>query len=181
MGYSNQIISRGDVYFASFPYATGSEILGTHPVVIVQNDVGNYHSGTVIGIVLTSNNQKRPMPTHVLLDEPSCMCNGSVAMAEQIYTIDRRRLRDYAGHLGAATMARINQAIHRSLGLSRAEPALMCLCPGCLKTFRDMPHHSVRRVDWNQQAKDACTYCGSEMGYDYWVRDWSAPDQPTGG
>lgn len=62
MASYRQRVHRGEVYFASFPHTTGAEICGTHPVVIVQNDVGNYHSGTVIGVVLTSSNQNTETP-----------------------------------------------------------------------------------------------------------------------
>ena len=58
MASYRQRIHRGEVYFAAFPHTTGAEICGTHPVVIVQNEIGNYHSGTVIGVVLTSSNKK---------------------------------------------------------------------------------------------------------------------------
>ena len=51
---------------------------------------------------------------------------------------------------------------------------MMCLCPKCVRAFEELPHHSVRRVDWRQQAKDTCTYCGMGIGYDYWIHDWSS-------
>ena len=71
MKHNDQKIFRGDVFFADFTQATGSEISGTHPVIIVQNNIGNCHSSTVIGVVLTSRNKKESMPTHVVIDEPN--------------------------------------------------------------------------------------------------------------
>ena len=174
MASYRQRVHRGEVYFASFPHTTGAEICGTHPVVIVQNDVGNYHSGTVIGVVLTSSNKKEGMPTHVILEEPGTLCNGSMAMAEQIFTIDKQRLRGYVGRLSERSMKRIDEAVRQSLSLNGREPTMMCLCPKCVRAFEELPHHSVRRVDWRQQAKDTCTYCGMGIGYDYWIHDWSS-------
>ena len=113
------------------------------------------------------------MPTHVILEEPGTKCNGSMAMAEQIFTIDKKRLRGYVGRLSANSMARIDEAVKQSLSLTNIEPAMMCLCPRCMRAFAELPHHSVRRVDWRQQAMDTCTYCGQGRGYDYWVHDWS--------
>ena len=174
MASFRQRIHRGEVYFAAFPHTTGAEICGTHPVVIVQNEIGNYHSGTVIGVVLTSSNKKQTMPTHVILQEPGSPCDGSMAMAEQIFTIDKQRLRGYLGRVSALSMARIDEAVRQSLSLSSREPTIMCLCPLCMREFAALPHRSVRRVDWRQETMDTCTYCGSGMGYDYWVNDWSS-------
>ena len=178
MASYKQRVYRGEVYFASFSHTTGAEIFGSHPVVIVQNDIGNHYSGTVIGVVLTSSNKKEAMPTHVILQEPGSPCNGSMAMAEQIFTIDKQRLRGYVGRLSEYSMRRIDEAMRKSLSISRKEPTMMCLCPRCVRAFEERPHHSVRRVDWKQQAKDTCTYCGMGMGYDYWIHDWSSLVKP---
>ena len=169
-----QSVHRGEVYFTEFSRTTGAEIFGTHPIVIVQNDIGNFYGGTVIGVVLTSSNKKETMPTHVILQEPGSPCNGSMAMAEQIFTIDKQRLRGYVGRLSERSMKRIDEAVRQSLSLNSKEPTMMCLCPRCVKAFEELPHHSVRRVDWRQQAKDTCTYCGMGIGYDYWIHDWSS-------
>ena len=169
-----QRVYRGEVYFASFSHTTGAEILGAHPIVIVQNNIGNYYSSTVIGVVLTSSNKKETMPTHVILDEPGSPCNGSMAMAEQIFTIDKQRLKGYVGRISEYSMKRIDEAVRVSLSLNRNEPTMMCLCPRCVRGFGALPHHSVRRVDWKQQTTDLCTYCGTGNGYDYWVYDWSS-------
>lgn len=174
MASYNQRVYRGEVYFASFAHTTGAEIFGSHPVVIVQNDIGNYYSSTIIGVVLTSSNKKERMPTHVILEEPGSPCNGSMAMAEQIFTIDKQRLRGYVGRLSESSMKRIDEAVRQSLSLNCKEPTMMCLCPKCVRAFEELPHHSVRRVDWRQQTKDICTYCGAGMGYDYWIHDWGS-------
>ena len=169
MNRSHQKIIRGDVFYAAFDYAIGSETFGTHPVVIIQNNVGNYHSGTVIGIVLTSSNKKRTMPTHVVLNIPGNKCHESMAIAEHIYTIDKQRLRGYIDHLNAESMNRIEEAICRSLALEHSNAAVMCLCFRCLKSFLRLSDHSVRRVDPYQIFKNPCTYCNNGLGYDYWI------------
>ena len=171
-------VHRSEVYFTEFSCTTGAEIYGTHPIVIVQNDIGNFYSGTVIGVVLTSSNKKENMPTHVILQEPGSPFNGSMAMAEQIFTIDKQRLRGFVGRLSERSMRRIDEAMRQSLSLNRKEPTMMCLCPRCVRAFEELPHHSVLRVDWKQQAKDTCTYCGMDMGYDYWIHDWSGLVKP---
>ncbi len=169
MKHVKQKYCRGDVYFAAFPNADGSENYGTHPIVIVQNNVGNYHSTTVIGVVLTSSHKKPNMPTHVILEEPGQLCDGSMAMTEQIFTLDKNRLHGYLGRLSTASMDRIDEALKLSLSLNDTETTLMCLCPRCLQAFRDLPNHFARRVNHNQQVKDTCTFCGYRMGFDYWV------------
>ena len=185
MASYRQRIYRGEVYFTTFPNTTGSEICGTHPVVIVQNDVGNYHSSVVIGVVLTHSIEKEYMPTHVILEEPGTECDGSMVVADQIFTIDKRRLRGYVGQLSAASMARINEVIKESLSLTNMEPELMCLCPRCRRAFAELPHQSVHRVDREQQTMDTCTFCSHGRGYDYWIHDWSGllkaaiPEQMT--
>ena len=172
MKHNDQKIFRGDVFFADFTQATGSEISGMHPIIIVQNNIGNCHSSTVIGVVLTSRNKKESMPTHVVIDEPNCPLHGSMAMAEQIYTIDKQRLHGFIDHLSASSMKQVDEAIRQSLALSSTETTIVCLCGRCLQTFLHLPHHAVRRVDWTQQTKDTCTYCGRGMGFDYWVKNW---------
>ena len=120
-----QSIFRGDVYFASFSYSTGDEIRGTHPVVIVQNDIGNQFGSTVIGVVLTSRKKKEAMPTHVILEEPGTPCDGAMAMAEQIFTIDKQRLQGFVCHLHELSMTRVDEAVRQSLALNNKEPTLV--------------------------------------------------------
>lgn len=160
---------RGDVYLAEFDHAVGSEILGPHPIVLLQNNVGNYHGPTVIGAAITSQIKKPFMPTHILLKIGPCA--GSMVMTEQIHTIDKTRLMKYVCTLDANEMKEIDKAVIQSLGLTAREPTLLCLCPRCLRDFRAIPGHSAKRANPFQVITESCTYCGNRQGYDYWVTE----------
>ena len=88
MKHTANAIERGDIFFAEFDKSTGSELLGTHPVVIVQNNKGNFYSPTVIGAAVSSQVKKDYLPTHIILK--SGPCAGSMVMTEQLYTLDKR-------------------------------------------------------------------------------------------
>ncbi len=114
-------IFRGDVFFADLNPVVGCETGGIRPVVIIQNDVGNRFSDTVIAAV-TSRGCKRDLPVHVPLDGSRGSLTGdTVIMLEQIRTIDKRRLKRYLGHLDEETMARIDSAASCSIGLNKPE------------------------------------------------------------
>lgn len=104
--------------------------------------------------------------------------NDIQRLVTNLFKNTKRRLRGYMGRLSEYSMRRIDEAMQQSLSLNRKEPTMMCLCPRCVRAFEELPHHSVRRVDWKQQAKDTCTYCGMDMGYDYWIHDWSGLVKP---
>ena len=111
-------IKRGDIFYADLSPVIGSEQGGLRPVLIVQNDVGNKYSPTVIAAAITSKMNKTKLPTHI--DVP---CDGaglakdSVILLEQIRTIDKKRLKDKMGHLDEVTMTSVNNAIQVSFGL----------------------------------------------------------------
>lgn len=111
-------IRRGDIYYADLSPVVGSEQGGLRPVLIVQNDVGNRHSPTVIAAAITSRLGKNKLPTHI--DVPSLtsgLSKDSVILLEQIRTIDKQRLKEKMGHLDADTMTHVNDAIQVSFGL----------------------------------------------------------------
>lgn len=114
-------IKRGDIYYADLRPVVGSEQGGTRPVLIIQNDLGNRHSPTVIAAAITSRQGKKPLPTHVRLENGS---NGleqdSTILLEQVRTLDRSRLREYIGRVDKATMEDVDQAIVVSFGLFMA-------------------------------------------------------------
>ena len=95
----------------------GSEQNGMRPVLVLQNDVGNEHSPTIIIAVLTSKVKKMYMPTHVYVGARFGLTEESVVLTEQISTIDRRRLRGYVGTVDRPTMKKVEQAIQISLGM----------------------------------------------------------------
>lgn len=110
-------IKRGDIYYADLNPTVGCEQGGVRPVLIIQNNVGNHFSPTVIAAAITSR-RKKDMPTHVLLDEEGTrLFTDSRIMLEQVRTIDRERLKDYVGSANAATMQYVDHAIAVSFGL----------------------------------------------------------------
>ena len=112
-------IRRGDIYYADLSPVVGSEQGGMRPVLIVQNDVGNRYSPTVIAAAITSQTGKARLPTHISLGGRSCgLTKDSVILLEQIRTIDKRRLREHMGHLGDSQMAMVDDAIAVSFGLN---------------------------------------------------------------
>lgn len=113
------IVKRGDIYYADLSPVVGSEQGGIRPVLIVQNDVGNKYSPTVIAAAITSRINKAKMPTHIELCAKEYGLNkDSVILLEQIRTIDKQRLREKTGRLDDKLMKRVNDAISISFGLS---------------------------------------------------------------
>ncbi len=112
------IVKRGDIYYADLSPVVGSEQGGVRPVLIIQNDIGNKYSPTVIATAITSQINKAKMPTHIELDANGYgLSKDSVVLAEQIRTIDKRRLREKIGHLDDNLMHRVNEALEISFGL----------------------------------------------------------------
>ncbi len=114
----NKSINRGDLYYADLNPVVGSEQGGVRPVLIIQNDIGNKHSPTVIIAAITSKAMKVTLPTHCNLSENAGLDRDSVALLEQIRTIDKRRLKDYVGALGQEDMLAVNKALAVSVGLT---------------------------------------------------------------
>ena len=112
-------IRRGDIYYADLSPVVGSEQGGLRPVLIVQNDVGNRYSPTVIAAAITSKMGKTRLPTHIdVQGEDAGLARDSIILLEQIRTIDKRRLKEKMGHLDDVTMSSVNNAIEVSFGLS---------------------------------------------------------------
>lgn len=112
------IIRRGDVYYADLRPVVGSEQGGIRPVLIVQNDVGNRHSPTVICAAITSRMNKAKLPTHVELDSRRYdMVKDSVILLEQLRTIDKTRLKDKVCHLDGEILGKVDRALEISLEL----------------------------------------------------------------
>ena len=115
----NMTIKRGEIYYADLSPVVGSEQGGIRPVLIVQNDVGNRHSPTVIAAAITSRQEKAKLPTHISLDAVSCgLAKDSVVLLEQVRTLDKKRLKERMGELGSDDMHRVDSALSVSFGLS---------------------------------------------------------------
>lgn len=113
------IVRRGDVYYADLRPVVGSEQGGIRPVLIIQNDMGNKHSPTVICAAITSKMNKAKLPTHVELDSNRYdMVKDSVILLEQLRTIDKRRLKDKICHLDDEILAKVDNALLISLELN---------------------------------------------------------------
>ena len=112
------VIHRGDIYYADLRPVVGSEQGGVRPVLIIQNDIGNRYSPTVIAAAITSRMGKTRLPTHIdIYADRVGLAKDSVILLEQIRTLDKRRLREKMGHLDETVMAEVNNAIAVSFGL----------------------------------------------------------------
>ena len=112
------IVKRGDIYYADLSPVVGSEQGGIGPVLVIQNDIGNKYSPTVIAAAITSQINKAKMPTHIELAAKDYGLNkDSVILLEQIRTIDKRRLREKIGRIDDGLMASVNNALSISFGL----------------------------------------------------------------
>lgn len=111
-------VKRGEIYYADLSPVVGSEQGGIRPVLIVQNDVGNRHSPTVIAAAITSRLDKAKLPTHISLEASSCgLQKDSIVLLEQIRTLDKKRLKDRMGSLDPNAMNRVDNALSISFGL----------------------------------------------------------------
>ena len=111
-------VKRGEIYYADLSPVVGSEQGGIRPVLIVQNDIGNKHSPTVIAAAITSKKEKSQLPTHISVSAQSCgLSKDSVVLLEQVRTLDKRRLKERMGELDSSSMAQVNNALQVSFGL----------------------------------------------------------------
>lgn len=111
-------VQRGDIYYADLSPVVGSEQGGIRPVLIVQNDIGNRFSPTVIAAAITSQKDKAQLPTHIHVHSgENGLAKDSIVLLEQIRTLDKRRLREHMGHLDEQSMAQVNRALRISFGL----------------------------------------------------------------
>ena len=115
-------IRRGDIYYADLSPVIGSEQGGLRPVLIVQNDVGNRYSPTVIAAAITSKMGKTKLPTHIdIFADQVGLAKDSIILLEQVRTLDKKRLKERMGHLDDSVMREVNNAISISFGLSEMQ------------------------------------------------------------
>lgn len=173
-------VLRGQMYFANLDPVIGSEQGGSRPVLVIQNNVGNSFSPTVIVAPITTQIKKTRQLTHIGIPPHFGLPQNSMAMLEQIRTIDKSRLGDYMGCLDDDVMDYIDEALGISVGLrdfsgqgdgqTEAAPdeIVLTLCGTCLRQFILSPEHIVRRID-RTQTKEPCMYCHVRGGYDYHI------------
>ena len=131
-------VKRGDIYYADLSPVVGSEQGGMRPVLIIQNDVGNRYSPTVIAAAITSKMGKTRLPTHIdIYAEKAGLAKNSVVLLEQIRTLDKRRLKEKMGHLDEGMMNEINTAIAVSFGLAGASPIRAAVYTGAAVASAD--------------------------------------------
>ncbi len=112
------IVKRGDIFYADLSPVVGSEQGGIRPVLIIQNDIGNRYSPTVIIAAITSQINKAKLPTHIEADSKRyLLVKDSVILLEQIRTIDKKRLKEKIGHFDRSIMEKVDKALLISLGL----------------------------------------------------------------
>lgn len=129
---------RGDIYYADLGHGVGSEQEGCRPVVIIQNNVGNKYSPTVIVASITSKaGEKAKLPTHYYIDTGGDLKLPSIVLLEQLRTVDKRRLGNFIGHLSEKHICGINHALAVSIGLIKNVPQklTLCLCSTCANNF----------------------------------------------
>lgn len=118
----NNLVRRGEIYYADLSPVVGSEQGGMRPVLIVQNDVGNKYSPTVIAAAITSQQNKARLPTHIEIEARTYgLSKNSVVLLEQIRTLDKKRLRERMGCLDRGMMHKVDDAIAVSFGLQNEE------------------------------------------------------------
>ena len=136
-------IRRGDIFYADLSPVVGSEQGGLRPVLIIQNDVGNRYSPTVIAAAITSRMGKTRLPTHIDVHADKMgLAKDSVILLEQIRTLDKRRLKEKMGHLDNTVMSKVNSAIAVSFGLG----AEIGAAAGSQELVGNIPHGAVASV-----------------------------------
>jgi len=169
---SKKSIKRGDIYYANLNPVIGSEQGETRPVLIVQNDVGNKYSPTVVIVPLTCRLDKKPLPTHVLIPRSDILEHDSLALAEQIRTIDQSRLDGFVGRIGNKTQLKIDAALAICVGINifqsvKSEVLTLCLCPRCERDFVESGCLLIKK-GW-QKSKSTCDFCEVRQGFRFGV------------
>ncbi|MGF7002573.1 mRNA-degrading endonuclease toxin of MazEF toxin-antitoxin module [Lachnospiraceae bacterium PFB1-21] len=170
------LIKRGDIYYANLNPVIGSEQGGFRPVLIIQNNIQNKHSPTVIVAAITSK-KKPALNTHVSLRGCSNLSSTSIVMLEQLRTIDKSRLKEFIGSVDEILMQRINVALMKSTALTKPklkplidkrDPGMeLTLCSTCASAFYYSPEHFIKRIDPAQYIKEHCCICNTRTGYDF--------------
>ena len=176
-------VLRGQMYYADLDPVIGSEQGGNRPVLVIQNNIGNRHSPTIIIAPITTRVKKLHQPTHIGVPPYFGLPQNSMVMLEQIRTIDKSRLGSYVGCFDDDVMDYVDEALGISVGLhdlagKEQKPyadeshdemhgeMVLTLCGTCLRQFICSPEHIVRRIN-HAQAKEPCMYCHVRDGYDY--------------
>ena len=130
-------IRRGDLFYADLNPVVGSEQGGIRPVLVIQNDVGNHFSPTVVAAAITSRKAKNSLPTHILLENVPGLAPTSLLLLEQLRTIDRKRLRGYIGRISKEKMLEVDAALAISIGIGYPNERLTIKSQAPKQNFRE--------------------------------------------
>ena len=162
--------NRGEMYFAHLDDGIGSEQKGRRPVVIIQNDIGNTHSPTLIVAPITSEiYNKSQLPTHYFLKADYGLQKDSFILLEQIRTIDKTRIDKYIGRIPEVHIEKINHALEISIGLNKNEKKKIWLCDTCAKKVRSTGVFSITHSTRFVSRKESCYLCRKRNGALYHI------------
>ena len=162
--------NRGEMYFAHLDDGLGSEQKGRRPVVIIQNDIGNAHSPTLIVASITSEIYgKSQLPTHCFLKADYGLQKDSFILLEQIRTIDKARIGKYIGRIPDEHIPKLNHALEVSVGLYRNENKKIWLCDTCAKKLRSTGVFSMTHSTRFVPRKESCYLCHKRNGALYHI------------
>ena len=150
---------RGDIFYADLGEGIGSEQSGYRPVVIIQNNIGNKYSPTVIVAAITSRKMNRNQPTHYHIEAGYGLELLSTILLEQLRTVDKRRLCKFVGRLPKHHVEGLNVGLIQPV----PENLILCLCKTCADNFRNVGYRLFRVGE----KRELCTYCNHRMGFDY--------------
>ena len=178
MENSEKQIRRGDIYVYDFGFNPGSVQSGIRPVLVLQGNEFNEHSPTTIIAPITSAIKKTYLPSHIFLGEEYGLRMPSMALVEQLRTVNQNELGKYIGTVDdEPTLKQIWKAFKKTLGMwdysLNKKKDVYCLCHRCLDDFRSRPNVIVSRLDPFAVEKDVCTICNIRYGYDYVVSERS--------
>lgn len=167
-------IRRGDIYVYDFGINPGSVQSGVRPVLVLQGNEFNDHSPTTIIAPITSAIKRTYLPSHVFLGDDYGLKMPSMALVEQLRTVNQSELGKYIGTVeDEQTIKQIWKAFKKTLGMwdysLNKNKDVYCLCRRCLDDFRSRPNVVVSRLDPFAVEKDVCTICNVRYGYDYVV------------
>lgn len=169
-------VKWGEIYLCNLGTSQGSVQSGVRPVLVIQNNIGNEHSPTIVVATITSALKKLNQPTHVLLDTFCGLKEISMVMLEQVRTVDKScELIEYIGIIkDEATIFKIQQGILAEFNLvnrpkSKRAITVLSLCPHCFSKITKNPNISLRRVDPLESEKVHCDKCQLDYGYEYLI------------
>ena len=169
-------VKWGEIYLCNLGDSKGSVQSGVRPVLVIQNNIGNEHSPTIVVATITSILKKLNQPTHILLDTSCGLKEISMVMLEQVRTVDKTcELIEYIGVVeDEATIFKIQQGILAEFNLihrpkSKKAITVLTLCPNCFSKISKNPNISLRRVDPLGTEKERCDKCQLDYGYEYLI------------